>query len=98
MDSGAVIETLRAHEAELKAAGIVHLQVFGSVARGEATPESDVDLMAELDRSKRYSLLTFAGIEGRLADLLGVPVDLSSVAWMKEPVRVEAVRDAIFVF
>jgi predicted nucleotidyltransferase len=47
MDKGSVIETLRLHEPELRAAGIVHLRLFGSVARGEASPESDVDLMAD---------------------------------------------------
>ena len=51
MDKRAVIETLRRHEPELRAAGIVHLRLFGSVARGEESAQSDVDLMAELDRS-----------------------------------------------
>jgi predicted nucleotidyltransferase len=37
MDKDGVVQTLRAHELELKAAGIVHLRVFGSVARGEAS-------------------------------------------------------------
>ena len=41
MDREHVIATLREHEAELKNAGIVHLFLFGSIARGEAGPESD---------------------------------------------------------
>ena len=47
-----VIATLRAHEAELRAAGIHRLSLFGSVARGDAGPDSDVDLAAELDRAE----------------------------------------------
>ena len=43
-----VIATLRAHEAELHRAGIRHLSLFGSVARGDATVDSDVDLVVEL--------------------------------------------------
>ena len=98
MDSRSVIQTLRAHEPELKAAGIVHLRVFGSVARGEETAESDVDLMAEFDRSKGFTLLTLAGLENRLIDLLGVEVDLTSPDWMKGPVRAQAMSEAIPVF
>lgn len=44
MDRGRVIQTLRAHQAEWIAATIVHLHLFGSVARGEASADSEVDL------------------------------------------------------
>lgn len=61
MDKGSVIQTLRKHEPELKAAGIVHLRLFGSVARGEASDQSDVDLMADLDRSMRFRWFAWRG-------------------------------------
>jgi predicted nucleotidyltransferase len=48
MDRNQVIAGLRAHEAELRAAGIDSLAVFGSVARGEATGASDVDVVVRL--------------------------------------------------
>jgi len=98
MDSHSVIQTLRAHEPELKAAGIVHLRLFGSVARDESTPQSDIDLMADLDRSKRLTLITMARLENRLSDLLGVRVELSPADSMKEPVRARAMREAIHAF
>ncbi len=44
-----IIGTLRAHEAELRQAGIRHLSLFGSVARGDAAPASGVDLAAEFE-------------------------------------------------
>jgi predicted nucleotidyltransferase len=47
------IATLRAHEDELRRAGIRHLSVFGSVARGDAEAASDVDLAAEFDPAAR---------------------------------------------
>jgi predicted nucleotidyltransferase len=72
--------------------------VFGSVARGEATPESDVDLMADFDKSKRVTLLTVGRLESRLTDLLGVKVDLSSAEWMKEPVRMRALQESVLAF
>jgi len=98
MDKATVIEKLRAHESELKAAGIVHLRLFGSVARGEADEKSDVDLMADFDMSKRLSILNLVGLQNRLTDLLGIPVDLSQADRLREHVRVEAVRDAITAF
>jgi len=98
MDKRSVIETLRLHESELKAAGIVHLRLFGSVARGEASAESDVDLMADFDRSKRLTLFNMAHLENRLSDLLGVKADLASAGSMKERVRVRAIREAIDAF
>jgi hypothetical protein len=98
MNKGSVIETLRRHEPELRAAGIVHLRLFGSVARGEETTQSDIDLMADLDRSMRLSLIGMAHLENRLSDLLGAKVDLSPAEAMKETVRVRAMREAIHAF
>lgn len=98
MNRRSVIKTLRLHEPELRAAGIVHLCLFGSVARGEESSRSDVDLMADLDRSKRLSLVGMAHLENRLSDLLGVKVDLSPAGTMKETVRARAVREAIHAF
>lgn len=93
-----VVSKLRAHEAELRAAGIVRIAVFGSVARGDNSPESDVDLLADFDKTKHYTLLTVGRLESRLADLLGTRVDLSSPEWLKEPVKNQALREAVVAF
>jgi len=86
------------HAPELKSAGLVHLRLFGSVARGEATAQSDVDLLADFDASKRITLVTVGSLESRLADLLGAKVDLSSPEWMREPIRDRALREAVVAF
>jgi uncharacterized protein len=93
-----VIRTLRAHEAELKASGIERLAVFGSVARGDNSPESDVDLLADFDKTRRYTLLTVGRIESRLADMLGAKVDLSSPEWLKDSVKDQALSEAVVAF
>jgi uncharacterized protein len=98
MSRDEVINKLRAHEPELKAAGIVRLAVFGSVARGDNSPESDVDLLADFDKTKHYTLLTMGRLENRLADLLGTRVDLSSPEWLKESVKNRVLEEAVLAF
>jgi uncharacterized protein len=98
MNRDDVINKLRAHEPELKAAGIVRLAVFGSVARGDNSPESDVDLLADFDKTKHYTLLTMGRLENRLADLLGTRVDLSSPEWLKESVKNQVLEEAVLAF
>ncbi|MFZ1007166.1 MAG: nucleotidyltransferase domain-containing protein [Candidatus Sulfotelmatobacter sp.] len=98
MDREHVIATLRQHEAELKAEGIVRLSLFGSVARNESTPQSDVDLMAEFDSRRDFSLLDRARLENRLADMLGAKVDLAPARMLKDGIRERAVRKAVLAF
>jgi predicted nucleotidyltransferase len=93
-----VLSKLREHEPELRAAGLVHLRLFGSVARGDATSESDVDLLADFDTSKPVTLVTIGSLESRLGDLLGSRVELSSTDWLREPIRLQALREALVAF
>jgi predicted nucleotidyltransferase len=71
-----VVEILRAHESELREAGVRHLSVFGSVARGDAEAASDVDLAAEFDPGARMDLFRLTALERRIAELLARRVDL----------------------
>src|SRR5579863_1391252 len=98
MDRSTIIAKLREHEAELKDAGILRRSLFGSVARGEATPESDVDLMGDLDRAKRLTIFDLAGLELRLGEILETRVDLSDRHMLKEPVRTRAEREGVLAF
>jgi uncharacterized protein len=77
-----VVATLRAHEPELRAAGISHLSLFGSVARRDAGPDSDVDLAIELNPDARVDLFRLTALERRTAELLSRRVDL-----LPEPVE-----------
>ncbi len=89
-----IIAKLRAHEAELRAAGIERLSLFGSVARGEDGPDSDVDLLAQLDRSKPMNLLDFEGLQTSVTTLLARRVDLMSTPVRKERLARNIERDA----
>jgi predicted nucleotidyltransferase len=99
MSRNEVIRKLKQHEAELRAAGILHLHLHGSYARGtQIESSSDVDLIAEFDSAKRLTLLDLVSLENRLHELLGVRVDLSDALMLKEPVRQRAQREAVLAF
>jgi uncharacterized protein len=77
-----IIATLRAHEDELRQAGICRLSLFGSMARGDARQESDVDLAVEFYPGAKIGMFRLTAIERRLAEILGCAVDL-----LPEPVE-----------
>ncbi len=64
---------------------MVRLSLFGSTVRGEARPDSDIDLLAAFDANRRISLLDVAGIEIQLAELLDRPADLAEDGTLKPP-------------
>lgn len=94
MNREQAITRLRAHEAELRAAGVERLSIFGSVARGDATEASDVDVVVRLSPDASQGGFTYFGrldeINRRLEQILGGPVDI-----VTEPVRKERLRQAI---
>jgi uncharacterized protein len=98
MSRDEVLAKLRQHAPELQAEGILHLALFGSTARNEAGPQSDVDLMAEYDPEKRLSLLGVCHLENEISDLLGTKVDLCSRRTLRPFALETAEKDAVDVF
>jgi predicted nucleotidyltransferase len=98
MRPGIVKAMLLPHEIELKNGGIRGLAIFGSVARDEASARSDVDLLADFDRSKKLTAFDKAGLEVRISEILRARVELCDRRLMKEDVRVRAEREAVVVF
>jgi uncharacterized protein len=93
-----VLFVLRQHEPELRARGVRRLALFGSTARGDLGPESDVDLLIEVDAASRFGLFAFVDLKNDLAGLLGRPVDLAFPDAMRPRLRAAVLRDAIEVF
>ena len=56
MERQIAVESLRRHAADLQDRGVRHLSVFGSTARGEAEPESDIDLLVDIDARASHGL------------------------------------------
>lgn len=98
MDRSTALRRLKAHEAELRAMGVVALSLFGSVARNEAGPGSDVDVAVRLDHGRGIDLLDFAEINLKLRDLLGTKVDLISEPARKPRFQAEIDRDRVHAF
>ena len=72
--------------------GVRNIRVFGSVARGDETADSDIDLLVELEPKR--TLLDLIGFQQDAQDILGIRVDATTRRFMKGRVRARAVRDA----
>ncbi len=72
-------------------------RLFGSVARGEATADSDIDLLVELLPGGGNELLRVAGIAEELSQLLGTRVDVVSTSLLRGEVSASAIADAVAV-
>ena|SRR5438309_1968471 len=72
--------------------GVRDLRVFGSVARGDDTAESDIDLLVEL--APERTLLDLIGFQQDAQEILGVRVDAAAPRFMKARVRARALREA----
>ncbi len=89
---------LKAHETELKMAGLRSLYLFGSTSRDAATEGSDVDLLCDLRDSDDMGLLEFIRIRDRLADLLDSSIDLVERRGIRPRLRERIEREMVQVF
>jgi predicted nucleotidyltransferase len=94
---GSVMARLRAHAQLLKDRGVTGLWVFGSVARGDAHPDSDVDLFAEFAPDARLSLVGLASLRAAVSDIVGAPADLTERGALRATIRDAAEREAVRV-
>ncbi len=88
---------LRALEPQLRARGLISLFLFGSAARDEAGPDSDVDVFVEFAPGTRLGW-DFAGAPGLLSEGLGRPVDFAMRDGLHPLLRADIEHEAIRVF
>jgi predicted nucleotidyltransferase len=94
----AILRTLQASAQRLRRLGVRHLSLFGSTVRGLARPDSDVDLLVEIDPRRKIDLFDYAGIVGEIQKLLPQRVDVARRDKLKPHVASEALKDEIHVF
>ena len=98
MHRDAIIRILREAEAGLRARGVRHAALFGSVARGDDRAGSDIDILVDLDLEVVRTVFDYAGIKYYIADLFDGAGDVVTRAGLKPHVRPSAVAGAIHAF
>jgi hypothetical protein len=95
MDQSSLRRILSQRQSELQRLGVASLAVFGSVARGQARPDSDVDFLVEFSESPTFD--RYMDLKFFLEDVLQRPVDLVTSAALKPRMRTTVEREAVRV-
>jgi predicted nucleotidyltransferase len=85
------LRLLTEHRAEFEAMGVTSLALFGSVARDEACPESDIDVI--IDVRHPFDLFDLAAVHLRLEEIFGCRVDVATKGGMRPRYRARIERD-----
>ena len=71
-------------------------RVFGSIVRGEAGADSDIDILVEFETDARVGLFEFARLQRRLSEVLGRPVDLVTPDALHESLKQQILSEAVY--
>ena len=93
MNRAQIIQRLSEHKGELDAFGVRSLSLFGSVARGEERPGSDIDILVEFERVG--GLFEFVRLKNYLEKTLGQPVDLVTPDALKPQLREKILQESV---
>ena len=89
-----IIATIRSAAPALKAEGVSKLAIFGSRARGDARPDSDLDVLVEVEPNARFLLLNLVGVEHIIGDATGLTVQ-ATMRRSLEPRMAQRIADDI---
>jgi predicted nucleotidyltransferase len=78
--------------------GVAHAAVFGSVARGEACAESDIDVLVDLDESMPMGIFEYARMKLYIDELLEGSTDVVNRRTLKPLLRANILHDAVHAF
>jgi hypothetical protein len=95
VDQKQIIKRIQAHQTRLAELGVASLSLFGSVARGDSTEDSDIDLLVRFDGRANFD--RYMDLKLFLEDLLGQRVDLVTEQALREEVRAHVERDLLRV-
>ena len=98
MNKQDAIDILIGHQAELRARGVRHAALFGSVARGEAGRQSDLDIMIELAPDISLDIFAYVELKNFIAGLFPGSVDVVNKDALKPYVRATTTADSIYAF
>ena len=98
MESQEILSRLRENETALRARGVKHAALFGSRARGDNRPDSDIDIMIEVDPEARVGVWGYLGLKEYISTLFDGPVDVVDREALKPYIRPAATADALYAF
>jgi predicted nucleotidyltransferase len=98
MGAQEILAKLRENEAALRACGVAHAALFGSRVRGDNRPDSDTDIMIEVDPGAHITVFDYAGLKEYIASLFEGPVDVVTRDSLKPYVPPAASADAVYAF
>ena len=97
MKKNQVMKILAEHKKELSLYGVKSIALFGSVARDEDHPKSDVDILVEFDYARyKIGFFAFVRLQRRLEELLGTKVDLATPGALKRQLKDNILKEAIY--
>ena len=98
MDRQEILATLRENQTALRARGVSHAALFGSRARGDNRPDSDIDIMIEVDPAAGIGVYEYVALKDYIAALFDRPVDVVNRDGLKPYVKPAVTTDAIYAF
>ncbi len=98
MDRDHALTILRRSETALRARGVSRAALFGSVARGTSRPDSDIDILIEIDPDRSVGVYDYVDIKEYIAALFDGPVDVVNRDALKPHVSPSATAEAIYAF
>jgi predicted nucleotidyltransferase len=98
MNRQEILAKLRENEPALRARGVSHAALFGSRARGDNRPDSDIDIMVEFDPAAHVTVFNYAGLKDYIAGLFDGPVDVVNRDGLKSYIRPVAMADTVYAF
>ena len=98
MNAQDALEILRSCESALRARGVRHAALFGSVARGDNHPESDVDILVEFDPAASVTIYDYVGLKNYVASLFRERVDVIDRDALKPHLRQRSTQDVVYAF
>jgi predicted nucleotidyltransferase len=93
-----IIAIIRSVALALKAEGVTTLAIFGSRARGDAHPDSDLDVLVEVEPDRRFSMLDLIGVEHIIEDATGLDVHATMRRSLDPRMAQRIAEDIIEVF
>ncbi len=97
MNRDEAIGILKDHEGEIRARGVTRLSLFGSIVRNEARPDSDVDVVVDIEPGRKFSLINHASLRVLRCDIFGCAADVVIREDLRPRFRDEVERDTVRV-